>query len=113
MQIRNGRLSSRVWQMIFAPRTLLNGTGKGRRAMTSTPTQLNEWSRERLLSDPNLETPGDNSIHAYKSAPPHESNFHPVPVDQLLAKPLEEVEWVLEEYLPAGGLVLLVGKPKE
>jgi hypothetical protein len=54
-----------------------------------------------------------NAIHAYKSDPPHESNFHPISADQLLTKTPEEVEWILEEYLPAGGLVLLVGKPKE
>jgi hypothetical protein len=56
---------------------------------------------------------GQNSIHAYKSDPPHESHFHPIAALELLAEPPEEVEWVLDEYLPAGGLVLLAGKPKE
>jgi hypothetical protein len=56
---------------------------------------------------------GQNAIHAYRSDPPHESNFHPVSADQLLAKTPEEVVWVLDDYLPAGGLVLLAGKPKE
>ena len=56
---------------------------------------------------------GQNTIHAYKSDPPHESHFHPVAASVLLAEPPEEIEWILDEYLPAGGLVLLAGKPKE
>jgi AAA domain-containing protein len=80
--------------------------------MPTTPTQLEEVSRaslhpnERDCSDP-------DSIHAYKSDPLHESNFHPIAAPELLAEPPEEVDWVVEEILPAGGLVLLVGKPKE
>lgn len=58
-------------------------------------------------------TPPQNSIHAYKTDPPHESHFHPVSADVLLSEPPEEVEWVLDEFFPAGGLVLLAGKPKE
>lgn len=58
-------------------------------------------------------TPPQNSIHAYKTDPPHESHFQPVAADVLLSEPPEEVEWVLDEFLPAGGLVLLAGKPKE
>ena len=56
---------------------------------------------------------GTNSIHAYKSDPPHKSNFHPVSADQLLSEPPEEIDWVLEDYLPVGGLGVLAGKPKE
>jgi archaellum biogenesis ATPase FlaH len=48
-----------------------------------------------------------------KTGPLHESHFHPVAASVLLAEPLEEIEWILDEYLPAGGLVLLAGKPKE
>lgn len=48
-----------------------------------------------------------------KNDPPHESYFHPVAASVLLAEPPEEIEWILDEYLPAGGLVLLAGKPKE
>jgi hypothetical protein len=54
-----------------------------------------------------------NAMHAYKSDPPHESHFHPVSTDQLLAEAPEDVSWVHDEYLPAGGLVALIGKPKE
>ncbi len=42
-----------------------------------------------------------------------ESNFHPVPVSTFLANPPEEVEWVLEEYLPESGLVIVAGRPKD
>jgi len=56
---------------------------------------------------------GQNSIHAYKNDPSHESNFHPIAAPELLADQPDEVDWVIDEYLPAGGLVLLVGKPKE
>lgn len=65
-----------------------------------------------LPSDPEP-AEGQNAIHVYKSDPPHESHFHPLAVHELLAEPLEEVEWVVEELLPAGGLVLFVSKPKE
>jgi len=56
---------------------------------------------------------GENAIPPYKGDPPHESHFHPVAASVLLAEPPEEIEWILDEYLPAGGLVLLAGKPKE
>jgi len=55
----------------------------------------------------------ENAIHAYKTDPPHESNFRPIAVLHLLAEPPEEVDWVMDEYLPCEGLVLLAGKPKE
>lgn len=54
-----------------------------------------------------------NAIPPYRGDPPHESHFHPVAAPALLAEPPEEIEWILDEYLPAGGLVLLAGKPKE
>lgn len=56
---------------------------------------------------------GANSIHASKSDPPHESNFHPVSVSDLLATTPQEVSWVLEGYLLLWALVLIAGKPKE
>src|SRR5262245_46926708 len=112
--------------MIFAPKTLLNDTRKGRRAMTSTPAQLDELSRERLLSDPSLAPSGYNlvpspglkefvSVSTPRTGPPHETNFPAVPVADFLDVPPDEdqVDWVLEDYLPAGGLVLIAGKPKE
>lgn len=55
----------------------------------------------------------ENTIHAYKTDPPHESNFRPIAVPVLLAEPPEEVDWIMDEYLPREGLVLLAGKPKE
>src|SRR5262245_30168325 len=70
-------------------------------------------SRVRLMSDLGGQEVPDNSIPAYRPGGSHESNFRPVPITQLLEEPLEEVTWVLDEYLPAGGLVLLAGKPKE
>jgi len=57
----------------------------------------------------------ENTIHATPSPYPggsHESYFDPKSVSQILAEPPEEVEWVLDEYLPRAGLVLLAGKPK-
>lgn len=54
-----------------------------------------------------------NSIHAYKSDPPHESNFTPIAANQLLSDPPEEIEWVHDDYLAVGGLGVLAGKPKE
>ena len=65
----------------------------------------------QLIADPKAEE--QNSIHAYSPHPPHESHFHPIAAPELLAEPPEEVDWVLDEYLPAGGLALLAGKPKE
>lgn len=56
---------------------------------------------------------GGNAIPPYRGDPPHESHFHPVAASVLLAEPPEEIDWILDEYLPAGGLVLLAGKPKE
>ena len=52
-------------------------------------------------------------VSAPRPDPPHESNFRPIAASELLAEPLEDVDWVLEDYLPAGGLGVLAGKPKE
>src|SRR5262249_54866428 len=45
----------------------------------------------------------------------HERAFAPLAVGDFLDLGGEEeaVDWVLEDYLPAGGVVLLAGKPKE
>jgi len=45
----------------------------------------------------------------------HEREFNPLSAGDFLdlGDEDEAVEWVLEDYLPAGGLVLLAGKPKE
>jgi len=43
----------------------------------------------------------------------HESNFAPRSAPDFLAEEGEEtVDWVLDDYLPKGGLVLFVAKPK-
>lgn len=63
---------------------------------------------DRLIAD--LST---TSIHVHKTDPLHESNFTPASAAQLLSEPPEEVDWVQEDYLPAGGFVLIAGKPKE
>jgi 5S rRNA maturation endonuclease (ribonuclease M5) len=54
-------------------------------------------------------------VSAPKTGPPHESNFSPLHVTDFLDVQQEEdkIEWVLEDYLPEGGLVLIAGKPKE
>lgn len=52
-------------------------------------------------------------VSAPRPDPPHESNFRPIAAPELLAEPLEEVDWVWEDYGAAGGLTLLAGKPKE
>lgn len=54
-----------------------------------------------------------NSILAYKTDPSPETNFHPVSAPDLLANPPQAVEWVVEDYLPIGSLILMAGKPKE
>jgi len=66
-----------------------------------------------LQANATSEVMTDNSIPAHKSNPSHESNFHPVSADQLLSEPPEEIDWVLEDYFPVGGLGLLAAKPKE
>lgn len=63
---------------------------------------------DRLIAD--LST---TSTHIHKTDPSHESNFTPASAAQLLSEPPEEVDWVQEDYLPAGGFVLIAGKPKE
>lgn len=54
-------------------------------------------------------------MSAPENAPPHETNFSPLHVTDFLDVRQEEdkIEWVLEDYLPQGGLVLIAGKPKE
>ena len=82
--------------------------------MSITPMQLEEMSRtplhpeERDSSDP-------VSSHVSKSGGPQETNFTPLTVSGFLDVNQEEevIEWVLDEYLPAGGLIILAGKPKE
>ena len=54
-----------------------------------------------------------NAIPPYREGAPHESHFHPIAASALLAEPPEAIKWILDDYLPAGGLVLLAGKPKE
>ena len=83
--------------------------------MMNNPDTLLELEKaaQAPLGPSNPSAEEENAIHAYKSDPPHESHFHPLAADELLAEPLDEVEWVVEEILPAGGLALLVSKPKE
>jgi hypothetical protein len=74
---------------------------------------------ERLLDAAPVWTPEgpdetvENSIRAYRPHPPHESNFHPVPADQFLSEPPEQVDYVWDEYLAVGGFGVIAGKPKE
>jgi hypothetical protein len=90
--------------------------GRAKRvALLSLPEgvkDLSGWAEGKSGTDLTALLTG-NSIHAYRPHPPHESNFHPVSADQLLSEPPEEIDWVLEDYLPVGGLGLLAGKPKE
>jgi len=73
---------------------------------------LSDWATGKTGADlADLLT--GNSIHAYRPHPLHESNFHPVPVSELLATTPQQVSWVLDDYLAQGGLVLVAGKPKE
>lgn len=58
-------------------------------------------------------TADNNSIPAYRGGGSPESNFCPIPACELLDRPIEEVDWVLDEILPAGGLVILAGRPKD
>lgn len=50
-----------------------------------------------------------------KNGPLHETNFAPLTASDFLDRNDEDeaIEWVLDEYLPVGGLALLVAKPKE
>ncbi|BFU93431.1 MAG: hypothetical protein NTNFB02_01530 [Nitrospira sp.] len=43
----------------------------------------------------------------------HETNFHPLAASTFLTEPDEAMDWVLEDYCPSGGVVLVAGKPKE
>lgn len=80
--------------------------------MISTPAQLDQLSRETLMSYPRLDS---LSVSPPKTGGPHETAFCPLVVEEFLDMALQNdtVEWVFEDYLPAGGLVILAGKPKE
>ena len=79
--------------------------------MPITPTQLEALSRSPLSG---TEDSAD-SFPPSKSGGLQETNFSPMSATDFLDKADEDeaVEWVMEDYLPAGGLVLLAGKPKE
>jgi hypothetical protein len=55
----------------------------------------------------------ENLFRASRPGPLHEKNFAPLRASDLLAETPEVTEWIFEEYLPAGSLALLAGKPKE
>ena len=79
--------------------------------------QLKAMSRSPLYSpndDPESLSDSD-SLAAYREGGAHETNFRPFAASEFLSAVQEDeaVEWVLDEYLPAGGLVVLAGKPKE
>jgi phage/plasmid primase-like uncharacterized protein len=42
-----------------------------------------------------------------------ETIFHAISAPDLLAEVTEPTEWILDDYLPAGALALIAGKPKE
>lgn len=80
---------------------------------------LSEWAEAGGMA-PALHSLLNNAqpfvfVSAPKNGPPHETNFSPLHVTDFLDVRQEEdkIEWVLEDYLPEGGLVLLAGKPKE
>lgn len=53
------------------------------------------------------------SFPSSKTGPLRASHFAPKPASDFIAEGSEEqVDWVLEDYLPRGGLVLWVAKPK-
>ena len=58
------------------------------------------------------DTPG-NSFLAYRPGGLPETNFNPISAPDLLAEVSEPTDWILEDYLPAGSLALIAGKPKE
>jgi putative DNA primase/helicase len=58
-------------------------------------------------------TRAENAIRAYRTDPLHESNFAPIRACDLLAETPEPIEYILDEYLAVGSLVLIAGKPKE
>ena len=80
--------------------------------MASTPAQLDELSRKTLLSHPRRDS---LSLSPPKTGTLHEREFGALPVGDFLDRGEEDeaVDWILDEYLPAGGLALLAGKPKE
>ena len=80
--------------------------------MASTPAQLDELSRKTLLSDPRRDS---LSLSPPKTGTLHEREFGALPVSEFLDRGEEDeaVDWILDQYLPAGGLALLAGKPKE
>lgn len=75
----------------------------------SCPTPINGALHESQISDG-----GDAfSFMHPPSLIGHETNFHPLAASAFLAEPEEMVDWVHEDYCPAGGVVILAGKPKE
>ncbi|MEO7859161.1 MAG: AAA family ATPase [Nitrospirales bacterium] len=72
---------------------------------------LSEWAEGKTGVDLAALLTG-NSIQAYRPDPLPESNFHPLAATDLLAQHIEAPSWILEEFLPAGALVLWAGKPK-
>src|SRR5215831_16867006 len=71
---------------------------------------------ERLAVEPLLSN-GSNSLSCFHpiTGGLHETEFRPLVLGEFLDTALHDdaVEWVLEDFLPTGGLVLLAGKPKE
>jgi predicted ATP-dependent serine protease len=71
---------------------------------------------ESLAMEPLLSNQENTvSVSTPKTGGPHETEFRPLPVSDFLDTALENdaIEWILEDYLPTGGLVILAGKPKE
>ena len=80
-------------------------------------TQVIEAARTREEERPTMttatvDTPG-NSFLAYRPGGLPETNFNPISAPDLLAEVSEPTDWILEDYLPAGSLALIAGKPKE
>lgn len=55
----------------------------------------------------------NSCAHPYKNMGVHESYFNPPTVAEFMATKDAAMEWVWKDFLAAGGLAILAGKPKE
>jgi phage/plasmid primase-like uncharacterized protein len=76
--------------------------------MTTTTAMMTTPTADTREAD----RPG-NSFLAYRPGGLPETNFNPISAPDLLAEVFEPTDWILEDYLPAGSLALIAGKPKE
>lgn len=74
---------------------------------------LSDWAKGKTSADLQALLESEKFIRPYKRRPLDETNFNPKRVQDLLQEVPEPVEWVFEDYLPLGALILIAGKPKE